>query len=92
MHPTIFGEVSYRVSVVLTWKVHGVAKIYPITWLLASLDAQPVGSVISLHYLGCPSPIRVDRGHQEEFLGMCHCGALEPVKESRQGSVQRWRW
>ena len=54
VHLTIFGEVSYRVSVVLTWKVHGIAKIYSITWLLASLDAQLVGSVISLHYLGCP--------------------------------------
>ena len=52
VHLTIFGEVSYRVFVVLTRKVHGVAKIYPITRLLASLNAQPVGSVIYLHYLG----------------------------------------
>jgi hypothetical protein len=72
---------------VLTWKVHGVAKIYSITQLLALLDAQPVGSVISLHYPGCPSPVRVDRGCWEEFPGVCHCSALELIKESRQGSV-----
>ena len=84
---TIFGKMSHQVSVVLTWKVHGVAKIYPITWLLASLNAQLVGSMISLHYLGCFSPVRVDHGRQEEFLGMCHCGALEHVKKSRQNSV-----
>ena len=54
MHHRIFGEVSYHVSVVLTRMVHGLAKIYPITWLVASLNAQLVGSVISLHYLGCP--------------------------------------
>ena len=84
---TIFGKMSHQVSVVLTWKVHGVAKIYPITRLLASLDAQPVGFAISLRYPGRPVPVRVDRGHQEEFPSACHGGALEPIKESRQGSV-----
>jgi hypothetical protein len=88
VHLTIFGEVSYPVFVVSTWKVHGISKIYPITRPLASLDAQPVGSAISLHYLGCPSLVRVDRGCREEFPGVCHRGTLELVKESRQGSIQ----
>jgi hypothetical protein len=52
IHLTIFGELSHRVSMVLAQKVHGVAKIYPITRLLTSLNAQIVGSVISLHYPG----------------------------------------
>ena len=72
---------------VLTWKVHGVAKIYPITRLLASLGAQPVSSMISLRYPRCHGLVRVDRRCWEEFLGMCHHGALEPVKEFRQGSI-----
>ena len=88
VHLIIFGEMTYRVSVVLTRKVHGLAKIYPITQLLASLDAQIVGSVISFHYPWRPGPVSVDRGHREEFSGVCHRGALEPIKESRQNSVQ----
>ena len=91
VHLTIFGEVSYRVFVVLTRKVHGVAKIYPITRLLASLDTQLVGFTISLHYPGHPGPVRVARGRREELPGACHRCTLEPIKESRQGSVQRWR-
>ena len=47
---------------VLARKVHGVAKIYSITRLLASLDAQLVSSAISLHYPGHPGPVRVARG------------------------------
>jgi hypothetical protein len=52
IHLTIFGEMSHRVSMVWAWKVHGVAKIYPITQLLTSLNAQLVGSMISLRYSG----------------------------------------
>jgi hypothetical protein len=42
IHLTIFGEMSHWVSMVLARKVHGVAKIYPITRLLTLLKSYPI--------------------------------------------------
>ena len=82
---------SHRVPVILTREVHVVAKIRPIVLFFTSLDAQPVRPVISLHYLGCPGPVRVYRESWEEVPGVCHSDALEPVKESRQNNILWWR-
>ena len=38
VHLTVFGEMSHRVPMILAREIHGVAKIYMIARLLASLD------------------------------------------------------
>jgi hypothetical protein len=58
---TLLGEVDHQVSMVLAWKIHGVANIHLMTQFLTSLDAQPIGSVIPLRYPRCPDHVRVDR-------------------------------
>jgi hypothetical protein len=39
VHLIVFGKMSHRVPMILAWEIHGVAKIYPIARLLASLDS-----------------------------------------------------
>ena len=56
-HDTSYNlcKMSHRVSVVLTRKVHGVAKIYTITRLLASLNTQLVDPRFLFTIRGAPT-------------------------------------